>query len=290
MFLYWLARICSFICRRMPLQFSYALARVCSDIVYLTWPRGRARAKENMARALGSHASTEEIERAARGAFRNFGKYLVDFLRSPLLQPEDIENGIVVEGWENLDQALAEGKGAILVGLHLGHWDLAAMAIALRCYRLSAIFESLSHVRLDNFVQRLRAAMGSKLLPTKGGIGAMVQALRQNELLALLIDCPGPTKGVTVKFCGKTVEVPPGAATLALRTGARIIPGAFVRLPDNTFRGFFNQYIPFQPSGDFGKDVQALTQCIMNSLEEFVRQYPDQWVMFKRMWVEEVVS
>ncbi len=104
-----------------------------------------------------------------------------------------------------------------------------------------------------------------------------------------MIDCPNQTsrKGVRVKFCDRLTRVPAGAATLALRTGAKVIPCSLVQLPDKTFLGLIQPYIPFQTSGNLSQDVQDLTQHIVNSLEEFVRQYPDQWYMFRHMWPEE---
>jgi lauroyl/myristoyl acyltransferase len=42
--------------------------------------------------------------------------------------------------------------------------------------------------------------------------------------------------------------------------------------------------VRFQPSGDEEQDVRQLTQQIMWSLERFIRQYPDQWFMFRPMW------
>jgi len=58
-----------------------------------------------------------------------------------------------------------------------------------------------------------------------------------------------------------------------------------VRLSDTEFLGIIDRYVSFQPTGDLDDDVQALTQRIVESLENTIRQYPDQWYMFRRMWV-----
>ena len=90
---------------------------------------------------------------------------------------------------------------------------------------------------------------------------------------------------IKVKFCGAKAKVPGGPATLALRTGARIIPAAMVRTKGNRFTTYFDKPLNFEPTGDFAHDVQALTQKIMDSMELKVRAYPDQWFMFRRIWV-----
>lgn len=237
-----------------------------------------------MAHVIGKGASSKVVKAAAREALHNFCRYVVDLLRSPKLQSEGTGKAAIISGWENLDKALAEGKGAILVSLHLGNWDIGAMAIAARSYPLNIVVNALDHSRLDHFVQGLRTSMGIKVINTKQEIAKMVQALRQNEILALLMDCPQRCSGVRVKFCDALSEVPAGAATLALRTGAKIVPSGLVRLPDNTFRGSIGQHLDFQPSGKLSEDIQSLTQAIMGALERLVREYPEQWCLFQRMW------
>ncbi|MFQ5924651.1 MAG: lysophospholipid acyltransferase family protein [Dehalococcoidia bacterium] len=287
MILYLLGRIASLVLWRLPPRQGYALACVLGYIVYLTWPRGRTCLRENMCYVLGNGASQKQIDRLTKGSLRNYLRYLVDFVHLPAVKPEDIKRRVTFQGWDNLEGALREGKGAILVGLHQGNWDLSGAALALRNYPLNVVAESFHSAKLNDFVQRRRREKGMKVIPMEYGVGRMVQALRRNELLALLIDIPGANKGVAVMFFDAIAQVPKGAATLALKTEAKVVPVSSVRLSDNTFLTLIDQYIRFQPSGDLKKDIQALTQRIMSSLERFVSQYPDQWYMFRRMWMKE---
>jgi lauroyl/myristoyl acyltransferase len=89
-----------------------------------------------------------------------------------------------------------------------------------------------------------------------------------------------------VDFFGALAEVSVGPARLALRTGARVIPAVMAREPghDELIRPILDFDVRFQPSGDEERDVRELTQQIMSSLEHFIRQYPDQWFMFRPMW------
>jgi len=285
--LYFLGRIGSLVFRKLPPRQGYALACVLGHIAYLTWPRGRTCLRENMGYILGNGASQKQIDRLAKGSLRNYFRYLVDFVRLPAVKPEDIKKRVIFQGWDNLEGALGEGKGAIIVGLHQGNWDLSGAAIALRNYPLNVVAESFPSAKLNEFVQGRRREKGMKVIPMEQGVGRMVQALRRNELLGLLIDIPGADKGVAVRFFDAITQVPRGAATLALKTEAKVVPISLVRLPDNTFVAFIDHYIPFHPSGELKKDIEALTQRIMSSLERFVSQYPDQWYMFRRMWLKE---
>lgn len=287
MTLYIVGIIFSFVFQKLLPRKGYALACVLGHIAYLTWPRGRTCLRENMRHVLGNGASQKQIGELAKGSLRNYFRYLVDFLRLPAVKPDDIEKRVIFQGLDNLEEALREGKGAILVLLHQGNWDLGGAAIALRNYPLNVVAESFPSAKLNEFVQRRRSEKGMKVIPMEHGVGRMVQALRRNELLALLIDIPSADKGVAVRFFDAITQVPKGAATLALRTEAKVVPVGSVRLADNSFLAFIGQYIRFQPSGNLKKDSQALTQMIMNSMERFVSQYPDQWYMFRRMWLKE---
>jgi KDO2-lipid IV(A) lauroyltransferase len=114
----------------------------------------------------------------------------------------------------------------------------------------------------------------------------VLRALRRGDILALLIDVPAPGPSVAVDFFGAPAEVPAGPARLALRTGARVIPAVMAREPghDELIRPILDFDLRFQPSGDEEQDVREITQQIMSSLERFIRQYPDQWFMFRPMW------
>jgi lauroyl/myristoyl acyltransferase len=287
--LYLLGKIASFVFLRLPLRRGYALAHVLAYIAYLGWPRGRNCLRENMRGVRGNDATMKEIDRLARQSFFNYAKYLVDFIRLPSLKPEDIKRRVTLQGWDNLEEALREGKGVILVGLHAGDWDMMGAAIAQRDYPLHVMGKRNLSARLNEFVQRRRLEKGMKVVPTdkmEDRVGRMVQVLRRNELLAMAIDITGADKSVAVSFFDAITRVPRGAATLALMTGAKVIPIGSARLSDDSLLGFIGEHIRFQPSGEHKEDIQALTQRIMNKLERFVAEYPDQWYMFRRLWLE----
>jgi lauroyl/myristoyl acyltransferase len=291
--LYLLGKIASFVFLRLPLRQGYALAHVLSYIVYLAWPQGRNCLRENMRYVLGNDAPKREIDRLAKESFSNYAKYLVDFIRLSTVKPEDIKKRVTIQGWDNIEEALREGRGAILVGFHAGDWDMMGAAIAQRNYPLSIIGKRNLSARLNEFVRRRRLGKGMEVVPMdsmENKVGRMVQVLRRNELLAMAIDITGADKSVAVSFFDAITKVPRGAATLALRTEAKVIPVSSVRLSDNSLLGFIGEHIHFHPSGDDRKDIQALTQRIMNSLESFISQYPAQWYMFSRMWLEEAME
>ena len=88
-----------------------------------------------------------------------------------------------------------------------------------------------------------------------------------------------------MQFFNAETRVPGGAATLAVRAGANVVAAAAVR-NGNVFDAYISPLISFEPSGDAGRDVQAITQGVMSWLEGLIRRHPDQWFMFRDMWPE----
>jgi len=273
--------------RVLPVKLGYAIAHVVGYIVFRVWRRGRTCLRENMGHVVGSGASREEIDTLAKTALRNYLKYLLDYVCQPRVTPEEVRRRVAFEGWENLAKGLEGGKGGILVGLHQGYWEITGGGVVLGGYPLNVVVESMPSQRLDRFMQDRRRGMWMNVIPMENGVKEMLRALRRNEHLVLLIDIPNADGGVEVRFGDALTRMPRGAATLALKTGASVVPMACVRRPDNTLLTSFGECIDFQPSGSLTKDVQALTQAIMDSLEQYIRRCPEQYYMFRRMWPEE---
>jgi len=281
---YWLIKACGFLAHVLPLNVSYGITTAVSYVVYYSWPALRKSVIQNMRQVLGPDADDRVVKATARSAFRNYFKYLVDFLRFPHVTSDELERIIRSSGWEHLDRALESGKGVIFVGFHFGSWDLAGAILAVRGYPLNVVAESFQPEQLNELIQRARIEKGMKIIPLENAARKVLRSLRQNEVLGLLIDRPEPVGGVPVEFFGKITSVPAGAATLALKTGAKLVLGYIVRCPDNTFIGRILPHVDFEATGDFSRDIQKVTQEIMRAVEECIRSYPDQWYMFRDMW------
>jgi KDO2-lipid IV(A) lauroyltransferase len=83
--------------------------------------------------------------------------------------------------------------------------------------------------------------------------------------------------------------VPGGIAQLALKSGAAILPG-YCRYDKSYSSTYYIGAAPPifpQRTGDKRADTIGLMQQMFDAMEEIIRQYPDQWEMFRRFWPEE---
>jgi KDO2-lipid IV(A) lauroyltransferase len=282
---YWILRLIIFLGRPFPTRVGYFVAPIIADICYIFYGSGRRALHQNLSRVLGTN-DRRVLGRVSRRAVRNFSKYVVDFIHFYTMSPEDIRRRIVFEDFDRVNAAVAEGKGIIFVTLHFGNWDMGAAGLAAYGYPVDAIAETFELPQMNDLVQGHRRHLGMNIIPMERVGPGVLRALRRGDILALLIDVPAPGASVPVNFFGALAEVPAGPARLALRTGARAIPAVLAREPDHEemIRPILDFDLHFQPSGDEEQDVRELTQKIMSSLERFIRQYPDQWFMFRPMW------
>jgi lauroyl/myristoyl acyltransferase len=268
---------------------SYSIASGIGETMYFCWSRGRRNMVRSVANILNEDINNPEVRRISRRCMRNFCKYIIDLLRYPRADESFFKTNFQVTGQENLDEALKEGKGVILVSFHLGNLDLGVRFLSSQGYPINAIVDNLEWSKqLDVFLQKPRAHNGAKLINSKDISSRVLEVLRKNEIIALMIDCPNNLRGVKVKLGQKWVLVPAGAATLAMRTGARLIPCGLVRTSNTTFQGIIGRPIEYRQTGKLAEDVKNLTQNTVQALEEMTRQFLDQWYIFHPLFKDEL--
>jgi len=287
---YWGVRAAAGIAWRMPAPLLYRLADAAGDAVYWGWGRGRRNTTLNMRHVLGRETPAHEVRRVARHSFRNYLRLMADFAYSLNTPAAELTRRVHVTDWEPLDAAIRRGRGTILIGLHMGNWDLAGVALASRGYPIHAVMESFASPQVDRLIRSTREAWGIRCIPLHGAMRPLFKALRRNEIVALVTDRPAGDDGTVVNFFGAPSSWPTGPATLALRTGAQIVPGYLIRQPDNTFVGRFLSLPPLDLTDDQRQNVRLLTQAIVTTLEEPIREHPEQWFMFRKMWDDEIVA
>jgi lauroyl/myristoyl acyltransferase len=287
--LYWIHVISSWLLRFVPARLAYAIVGWLAPLFSRFWGQQYRQALANMERVLGPRPDELEVRRQVRNVFRNYARYMVDLLRLPLTEPDDMEQKFRVYGFEHIEEALERGRGLVMVTAHIGNWDMAGALLAARGYPVNVIVETLQPRRWNDLVQKIRALTGMRAIPLEGGVRQMIGALRKNEILAVLIDRPLADEGVPVRFFDSTTRVPGGAATLALRAGSNVVAAAAVRAGDG-FVAHISPLIEVEPTGNPDRDVQAITQGAMSWLEALIRRHPDQWYMFRDMWPEAAAS
>jgi len=272
--------------QRLPARLTYAGAVLLGELTYVAWATRRRVTKANFAVVLGKPQDHPDVARVARRTFRNFAKYITEIMRFPRLDPQDFARLVRVEGWEHLKEGLARNRGVIFVSIHFGNFDLGGARIA-NDVKLNVIADDLTNQRLMDLLVGNRSHKNITIHSPVGAAKKVLGALRRNEMVGLMMDL-GPRAdafgNVEANFFGTPTRFPSVAANLARVSGAPILVTAVVRERDNTFRGIALPLIVVERTREAAADIERATQAIAVGLERFVREWPDQWYIFRPMW------
>lgn len=278
-------RIGTGLLRFLPYGWARAIALAAGDLSWLLLKGRRRILEENLFRT-ASEKDEETRRNLVRATFRNFALCSIDFLRLPFLSREEVIRKVDILGLENLDQALAQGQGAILVTGHLGNWDFAGAFLAALGYPIHAVGEDLDPETYAVY-ERYRGATGMKIISLSGAALPCLRVLKRKELLVLVGDRAIHGQGLTVDFCGGRRVLPEGPAAFVLKTGAALVIGYLVLNPPGSAKRYHGVVSSvMRPEAVGARDEQEYTQAIADKLCEGIRAYPDQWFVFQPQWKE----
>ena len=117
---FWAWRVGAALAQRLPPWISYPAAVAGGEIAYVLWIRRRRIAKANFSVVLDRPTHDREVARVARRSFRNFAKYVVEIMRFPRLELEDLQRIVTVEDAADLECGDDRGTVREGIGLYFG--------------------------------------------------------------------------------------------------------------------------------------------------------------------------
>jgi KDO2-lipid IV(A) lauroyltransferase len=192
-------------------------------------------------------------------------------------------------GEHHLATARAPGKGVIVVTGHLGHWELGGLMLALLGLPLTVVTLEEPSTELTRWRESCRRQLGIKTIAVGPGhpfaFVEMMQTLRRNELIAMLVDRPYEGSGACVELFGHKMEFSTAPALLAHHTGASVLPAFVIHDGQGGYATMAEPPIPMD-AGDLRQTMQSNTQRIASAFEGIIRRYPDQWFNYVPIWRE----
>ena len=227
-----------------------------------------------------------ELQRRVREVFRSYGRYYGESFRLPTIGADELDRGLTRDGFEHVEESLARGVGPMLVLPHLGSWEWCAYWLTrVRKVPVTAIVERLEPPALFDWFVEFRERIGMEIVPLGPDAGrAIVKAIKQAHVIALLCDRDIGGGGSEVTFFGETTTLPSGPAVLALRTGAPLIPTGVYDQGGGRHHAVIRPPIPVERRGSFRDDVARITQAMAGELEGLIRRRPEQWHLLQPNW------
>ena len=272
--------------QRLPEDVSRAAAAVVGLALTTARRDSRRYYARHLRRVLGDDLSATELRSWTRRAFLHYAEYWMEGARLPAVSAEVIDARMTVEsGFEHLVAGMAAGKGVVMALPHLGRWEWGGAWLNLHGYPMTAVAELVEPPQLFDWFVAQRQAMGLTIVPLGPEAGGVVlRTLRNGGLVGLLCDRDLVGNGVEVEFFGERTTLPAGPATLALRTGAAILPTAVYGAPGHGHVGVIRPPVPVERTGRLRDDVARITQLVARDLEILIRRAPDQWYLFQPNW------
>lgn len=256
-------------------------------LFYLLMGKGRRGVRANLRVVTGRR----EVERLVFSTFRLFAHNWSDVMLMMRLRGARLQALIGRRGNPApMDEALARGNGAILVSPHLGNWELGGLGLADQGYKINVLTFREPDEKVNELREAVRRERGIGFIyvdrhdSSPLAIIEAVNALRRNEVLALLGERDGSSNTIQVEFFGRPTAFPVGAAYLALASGAPIIP-VFVPLENGRYATLMEEAIYVQ--GGHGRHPAAIRggmERLVAVFERYIRRYPDQWYNFFEFW------
>jgi Kdo2-lipid IVA lauroyltransferase/acyltransferase len=248
-------------------------------------------ARENVDRAFPEW-SAEERARFVEKSYGELGTLFLEMLRSFFKFDRFIERYADLENEHHLEEALAQGKGVFVMTAHLGNWEvLTAVGPTLLSTPVTMVTKELKPQWFHRAVEVTRALLGIKMACEPRTMQGILRALKKKEIVGFVMDqFTGAPVGARVPFFGVPVGSHTALATLAMRTGAPVVPAIAVRKPDGRYLIRFDAALATIDAGDQEQSVLANTAAYVARTEAWVREFPEQWMWIHRRWKGDLSS
>ncbi len=287
----WGYRFAIWLAPRLPQQFGFWLFARIGDVAYLVGKTGRENYQANLKHVIGYDRPQAEYDRITRKACQNSLKNYFDLFRGHSLSPDQVYAQLEsVEGLEHLDNAIALGKGIAGGSAHFGNFNMFVHLTAVHLNKQHEVVvpvERLKPAAVFEIVTKQRAAQGIELVPSDTAGRVLLKKLRAGAILGLAVDLDPTHTGPFVKFFGAPAQLPDGAAVLAIKFNAPLILAFNRRLENNKCAVVIEPPLELERTGDLQTDSRAAVEKIAARMEHWIRQYPDQWILFSRVWAVE---
>ncbi|RDI67558.1 phosphatidylinositol mannoside acyltransferase [Nocardia pseudobrasiliensis] len=244
--------------------------------------------RRNLSRVLGVEPMDVPDE-LIRASMRSYARYWREAFRLPTMDHAALVKSSRMPrplGIENLDEALARGRGAVLVLPHSGNWDMAGVWLVQHYGAFATVAERLQPESLFERFVEYRESLGFEVFPLTGGeqppFGQLADRLSQNKVVCLMGERDLTGKGVPVTFFGERTWMPAGAAKLASETGAALLPVHVWFTVDEQDREGWGMKV--EAPLDISAGVTPATQALADRFAANIAEHPADWHMLQPLW------
>ncbi len=268
--------------RYLPYSLVLGLFRSLGTIAWLADPFHRKVAGIQMQAALG----LTHVRRLVWKVFMNQAEILVDTIRYAYMSDEEIRNRIVVEGREHLDEALASGRGVMMITGHIGNWEILGHIPRVLGTRFCVMADIRKDPKLEAIVNKIRDRCGATVLPPTGTFHLLVGELQKGRTIGMIIDMRGDQESdLMCDVFGMQAPTKSAPASIAIRGNALVLPVYTVK-QWGSYHWCFSRAIDAARFGEGSEAVRKLSDFMQSWVVSVVEKHPEQWFWLYTRWLK----
>ena len=270
-------RVIAAVVDALPGRLRILAADISAFVSFCLSPGKRRNVRGNLS-IVGSTPSSGDIY----GIFRNRSMNIMEMFASSRWDGNEINGRIEFPQRHVLDDALAAGKGAIFATAHIGNWELPALLLGSLGYRLGVVAGEQMNSLLTDSVKQTKEKKGLEVIGPEQPYRKLCRILQEEGIVALLLDGDVFEGGTPIELFGREVNLPRGAARLAMITGAPVLGAYCRRVTDDRSRICMETVLAPGEASRVGE--KAAQQRIFDAIESYIRDNADQWCIFRKFW------
>jgi KDO2-lipid IV(A) lauroyltransferase len=246
--------------------------------------RGRDRlAMRNLAETFPEKSDAER-RRIIDECWRHFGREALETIRMQHVPIEEIPSHCPFVNAHYLEDAIALGRGVVVLSAHYGAWEIAGLAVMALVPNVTTVARPLDNELLERDLVRIRALTGAEVVDRQRAARPLLKALQQKGVVVLLPDqAVQPREGILVPFLGRPAWTTDAPAKMALRQESAIVFGFCI--PGTTgHRLEFEEPIRVDQLSDDEKNAEALTTRINDVISRRIAARPELWLWMHDRW------
>lgn len=268
----------------IPAELALYVGRIIGVVGYHLDRHHRNIAYHNLKVAFGKEKTPEELKEITRRLYQNFSQNIVELLRLPAVDAAYLKRYISIDGEEHLQKAIRQKKGFIFLAVHFGSWEVSNVLGAMFGYTYKVIAkEQKRFKRLSALLTSYRQITGANVVNKGWGTREIIEGLQNNEVVGMVAD-QGGKSGVFIDFFGQQASMSAGAIRIALKLGVTVLPVFLIRIKGPYHLLKIKPALDLNEGGDFEEKVRINLAKAIGYAEEIIRQYPDQYAWFYKVW------
>lgn len=246
--------------------------------------RGRDRLAMRNLRDTFPEKSQRELRAILDRCWQHFGREALQSIRNQNRTAAEVAAKCTFENVEMLREAMARGRGTVLISAHFGSWEIAGLVLSSMIPNIRTVARPLDNELLEADLQKLREKTGAEMVDRRKAARVLLRGLAENAVVVLLPDqAVQPREGILAPFLGRPAWTTPAPAKMAVRSGSTIV-FAFCRPDGLRHRIRFEEAVDVTQLAEDAKDPVALTAHMNDVISRQIREHPELWLWMHDRW------